>query len=87
MIRVTNKTVAKTGMIAAKIRAGNSNGDQRCDSGAIKSGAWVIITSCHIAVYRKRANLGFNRGAELEYPDCMLVGEGKIIRHIKVKSP
>ena len=29
----------------------------------------------------------FNRGAELEDPDGVLVGEGKIIRHIKVRRP
>jgi hypothetical protein len=29
----------------------------------------------------------FNRGAELEDPNGVLVGEGKIIRHIKVRRP
>jgi hypothetical protein len=29
----------------------------------------------------------FNRGAELEDPDGVLVGEGKIIRHIKIRKP
>jgi hypothetical protein len=29
----------------------------------------------------------FNRGAELEDTDGVLVGEGKIIRHIKVRAP
>ena len=38
-----------------------------------------------IVVYPKGVNLMFNRGAELEDPDGVLVGEGKIIRHIKVR--
>jgi len=40
-----------------------------------------------VVVYPKGVNLMFNRGAELEDPDGVLVGEGKIIRHIKVRRP
>ena len=40
-----------------------------------------------IVVYPKGVNLMFNRGAELEDPGGVLVGEGKIIRHIKVRRP
>ena len=40
---------------------------------------------CQVVVYPKGVNLMFNRGAELDDPDCVLVGEGKIIRHIKVR--
>jgi len=29
----------------------------------------------------------FNRGAELNDPEGVLVGEGKIIRHIKIRRP
>src|SRR5262249_20648475 len=39
---------------------------------------------CHIAVYPRHVNLGFNRGAELEDPEGLLIGSGKIIRHLKV---
>jgi hypothetical protein len=39
---------------------------------------------CHIAVYPRHVNLGFNRGAELEDPRGLLIGSGKIIRHLKV---
>lgn len=42
---------------------------------------------CHVVVYTRHVNLGFNRGAELEDPDGVLVGSGKIIRHIKVQRP
>lgn len=38
-----------------------------------------------VVIYPKGANLMFNRGAELDDPDGVLVGEGKIIRHIKVR--
>src|SRR5262245_34734784 len=40
-----------------------------------------------VVIYPKGVNLMFNRGAELEDPDGVLVGEGKIIRHIKVRRP
>jgi hypothetical protein len=40
---------------------------------------------CHVVVYTKHVNLGFNRGAELNDPDGRLEGSGKLIRHIKVK--
>ena len=41
---------------------------------------------CHIALYSKHVNLGFNRGAELS-STLKLEGKGKLIRHIKIKSP
>jgi hypothetical protein len=41
---------------------------------------------CHIAVYRGHVNLGFNRGAELDDPRALLLGEGRIIRHLKVEQ-
>ena len=39
---------------------------------------------CHIAVYSKHVNFGFNRGAELIEPKIKLDGKGKLIRHLKV---
>jgi hypothetical protein len=42
---------------------------------------------CQVVIYPKGVNLMFNRGAELDDPDGVLVGEGKIIRHIKVRQP
>ena len=54
---------------------------------------WYSLTGkmgdafCQVVVYTKGVNLMFNRGAELEDPDGVLVGEGKIIRHIKVRNP
>ncbi|MBS1791115.1 MAG: DUF1801 domain-containing protein [Acidobacteria bacterium] len=42
---------------------------------------------CHIAVYSKHVNLGFNYGATLSDPDGMLIGSGKQVRHLKVSSP
>ena len=54
---------------------------------------WYSLTGrmgdafCQVVIYPKGVNLMFNRGAELEDPDEVLVGEGKIIRHIKVRRP
>ena len=39
---------------------------------------------CHVAVYRKHVNLGFNRGAELPDPDGVLEGTGRLIRHVRL---
>jgi hypothetical protein len=54
---------------------------------------WYSLTGrmtdafCQVVIYTKGVNLMFNRGAELDDPDGVLVGEGKIIRHIKVRAP
>ena len=42
---------------------------------------------CIIVVNRGHVNLMFNRGAELADSNGLLVGSGKIIRHLKVKRP
>jgi len=42
---------------------------------------------CHISVYSKHVNFGFNRGVELsKYSRIKLKGTGKLIRHIKVTN-
>jgi hypothetical protein len=41
---------------------------------------------CHIVTYRSHVNLGFNRGALLSDPNRILVGTGKLIRHITVRN-
>lgn len=41
---------------------------------------------CHIAIYSKHVNFGFNRGAELSKTEVKLNGKGKLIRHISVKD-
>ncbi len=41
---------------------------------------------CHIAVYAKHVNLGFNYGASLNDPAGVLQGTGKRIRHITIKT-
>lgn len=41
---------------------------------------------CHIAVYSKHVNFGFNRGTELLKTEIKLSGKGKLIRHISVKN-
>ncbi|UOY08279.1 DUF1801 domain-containing protein [Muricauda sp. SCSIO 64092] len=41
---------------------------------------------CHIALYSKYVNFGFNRGAELTKTNVKLNGKGKLIRHISVKD-
>lgn len=40
----------------------------------------------HIATYAEHVNLGFNRGADLEDPDKLLKGTGKLIRHLRIDS-
>jgi hypothetical protein len=41
---------------------------------------------CHIVTYSTQVNLGFNRGALLPDPNGVLVGTGKSIRHITIRS-
>ncbi|MEL6987251.1 MAG: hypothetical protein AAGK97_05425 [Bacteroidota bacterium] len=40
---------------------------------------------CHLAVYSRHVNFGFNRGSEIDIPSSIkLEGSGKLIRHLKV---
>ena len=39
---------------------------------------------CHISVYAKYVNFGFNRATELSNKPIKLEGKGKLIRHFKV---
>jgi hypothetical protein len=39
---------------------------------------------CHVAVYPKHVNLGFNHGAELADPRGILQGSGKRVRHFTI---
>ena len=41
---------------------------------------------CYIAPQSKHINLGFMYGAELDDPDGLLEGTGKLLRHIKIRS-
>ena len=41
---------------------------------------------CHVAVYSKHVNLGFNRGVELADPRGILQGTGKQIRHVTIRE-
>ena len=41
---------------------------------------------CHIAVYSKYVNFGFNRGSEIADPEHRLVGSGSLVRHLKVSD-
>lgn len=41
---------------------------------------------CHLSIYSKTVNFGFNRGAELTKGIVKLEGSGKLIRHLKVKD-
>ena len=41
---------------------------------------------CYIAVQKEYCNLGFYYGAELDDPDGLLEGPGKLLRHIKIRS-
>ena len=41
---------------------------------------------CHVAVYGKHVNLGFNRGAELDDPQKILQGKGSQVRHVRIQE-
>lgn len=41
---------------------------------------------CYIMPASKHVNLGFNYGAELDDPKCLLEGTGKLFRHIKIRK-
>jgi hypothetical protein len=41
---------------------------------------------CHIVIYPKYVNLGFNYGSELADPEHLLQGSGKLFRHAKVQT-
>ncbi len=41
---------------------------------------------CHIPIYTKHLNLGFNKGSLLEDPHGLLEGTGKFIRHIPIRE-
>ena len=40
----------------------------------------------HIATYATHVNIGFDRGTELNDPDGLLHGTGKLIRHVRLNS-
>jgi hypothetical protein len=40
----------------------------------------------YIAVYTKHINFGFHQGARMDDPEGILEGDGKQLRHIKIKS-
>jgi len=40
----------------------------------------------HIATYANHVNIGFDRGTELEDPEGLLKGTGKLIRHIRLNT-
>lgn len=39
---------------------------------------------CHVAVYPKHVNLGFNHGADLDDPQKILQGKGSQVRHATI---
>ncbi|GAB5553926.1 MAG: hypothetical protein Sapg2KO_35170 [Saprospiraceae bacterium] len=41
---------------------------------------------CHVPIYTKHLNLGFNRGTLLKDPYAMLQGTGKLIRHLPIQK-
>lgn len=41
---------------------------------------------CMIPIYTNHLNLGFNRGTLLDDPHQLLIGTGKLIRHIPIKT-
>jgi hypothetical protein len=47
---------------------------------------WQDGSFCHIAVYAKHVNLGFNEGASLDDPAGVLKGTGAAVRHITLRT-
>lgn len=41
---------------------------------------------CHIAIYSRHINLGFNQGALLPDPAGLLKGSGRAIRHVSIAA-
>jgi hypothetical protein len=41
---------------------------------------------CHVAVYSKHVNLGFNWGVDLNDPRGILQGTGKQVRHVTIRE-
>ena len=41
---------------------------------------------CHVAVYPKHVNFGFNRGADLDDPKKILLGTGSQVRHVTIRD-
>lgn len=41
---------------------------------------------CYLALNKAHVNLGFFYGADLEDPDGILEGTGKLLRHVKLRS-
>ena len=41
---------------------------------------------CYLAPQKRHVNLGFMYGAELDDPEGLLEGTGKLLRHIKIRS-
>jgi len=42
---------------------------------------------CYIAPFKSYINLGFFRGTELPDPHGLLEGTGKLLRHVKLRTP
>ena len=41
---------------------------------------------CHIAVYARWVNLGFNQGKQIPDPGHLLEGSGRQVRHLRIES-
>ncbi len=42
---------------------------------------------CMLPIYTNHLNLGFNKGTLLKDPNQLLIGTGKLMRHLAVKNP
>ena len=40
---------------------------------------------CYVDAFTAHVNIGFFRGAEIDDPDGLLVGTGKVMRHVKLR--
>jgi len=77
---------ARNAVLKAAGRCGELIYETYCISNAFtytgKQGQGFI----HIATYAEHVNLGFDRGTELEDPDGLLKGTGKLIRHLRLSN-
>jgi hypothetical protein len=75
-------------VVLAELEPGHENIYDAYNAVAIGYGSSERLRDaiCHIAVYARHVNLGFNHGAELDDPEGFLKGSGKAIRHLTIKS-
>jgi hypothetical protein len=80
------KAVLKAAKKSVKAGCSELIYDSYCVSDCFSFSAKLGQAFIHIATYANHVNLGFNFGAQLDDPDEILSGDGKLIRHIRLNS-